>query len=337
MKLNFEQIKSITQGAEIIKKNDGINFFRFTKDEQRIYSTTEFYPKTFSTAGIRMDFITDGNELNLKIETKTATTRTYFSMDVFVNEKHIGSITNFDDSVSKEDYTVKNYQLGKYFKKFTLGEGKKNVSIIFPWSVATTLEEMEIENATYIVPFEKRKKLVLYGDSITNGYDALYSFNTYAVQLGNILDAEIYNKAIGGEVFFPELVGMSSITEPDYVVVAYGSNDWGKKEREDFNIRCSKFFKEISYRYSKSTIFVITPIWRADYREYRKFGQFEEVEKYIKEVCSLYKNIRVISGFDFVPHDTNLFADLRLHPSDKGFEHYITNLSREIEKEVKNA
>ena len=42
------------------------------------------------------------------------------------------------------------------------------------------------------------------------------------------------------------------------------------------------------------------------------------------------KNVKVISGFDFVPMDENLFGDLRIHPNDKGFEYYFENLVKQI-------
>ena len=41
----------------------------------------------------------------------------------------------------------------------------------------------------------------------------------------------------------------------------------------------------------------------------------------------------MIQGFEFVPADESLFADLRLHPSDKGYEYFVENLIRGI-KEV---
>ena len=63
MLLNFEQIKSITQGAETVEQEKQIvNFYRFTDEERAIYSKTVFRQKAFATAGIRMEFETVSEE-----------------------------------------------------------------------------------------------------------------------------------------------------------------------------------------------------------------------------------------------------------------------------------
>jgi len=331
MKLSFEQIRDITNGAETVAKGvDAVQFFRFSKAEQHLYSETENYRKVFSTAGVRMDFRTDGDSLYLKIKTSVATSRTYFSMDIIENGKYIGSIKNFDDEVCDSDYTQTEFPLGGFMGKFSLAEGDKHISIIFPWSVATEIEELEIKNSTYIIPVKSGKKVMVLGDSITQGYDAMYTNNAYAVKLRDVFDAEVYNKAIGGEVFFPELVNAQRGIAPDYITVAYGTNDWSMREQDDFKVRCNDFFSNLAKAYPKALIFSITPIWRSDYKGERKFGDFFDVEEYIKKVCSEYKNIKVISGYDLVPHNERMYADLRLHPNDNGFKYYRKNLKKEI-------
>jgi len=67
-----------------------------------------------------------------------------------------------------------------------------------------------------------------------------------------------------------------------------------------------------------------------NFKEAKPFGDFFAVEKNIKDATSRFKNVKVISGFDLVGHDTKLFADLRLHPNDNGFNEYFENLSKKI-------
>ena len=64
--------------------------------------------------------------------------------------------------------------------------------------------------------------------------------------------------------------------------------------------------------------------------EEREFGRFEDVAPIIEKEASVYDNVSVISGFDFVPRDENMYADLRLHPNDRGFECYFGALSKKI-------
>lgn len=145
-----------------------------------------------------------------------------------------------------------------------------------------------------------------------------------------MLDAEEYNKAIGGEIYFPELAKAKEDFEPDYITVAYGSNDWSKCSREALTHNCKDFLCNLSNNYPNAKIFVITPIWRKDMNESRLFGDFKSVEEIIQKQAAAFSNISVIQGFEFVPQNEDLFADLRLHPNDKGFEYYFKNLSKHI-------
>lgn len=149
--------------------------------------------------------------------------------------------------------------------------------------------------------------------------------------MADLLSAEEYCKAIGGEFFNPDLALAYEPIEPDYITVAYGTNDWSKKTREYFTENCKKFYEILSEKYPKAKIFAITPIWRADINDEGKgFGDFSFVDSYIREVTRDLKNVVCIRGIDLVPHDRALFADFYLHPTDKGFDHYFKNLKKAI-------
>lgn len=51
-----------------------------------------------------------------------------------------------------------------------------------------------------------RSDISSYGDSITQGYDALFPSYSYINRFSMYLDAFIYNKAIGGDIFRPALI-----------------------------------------------------------------------------------------------------------------------------------
>lgn len=335
MILNFEQIKEITIGAESVERDgEGIKFYRFTKSERELYSKRPFYEKTFSTAGVGMEFETDGDGLRFQAEVKPSTSRSFFSVDVFANEKFVGGYQNFTQEQMQGNYVEKAFALGEISFETALGRGDKRVKIFFPWSVCMELKKIEIPNATYLKPVKKSRKMLAYGDSITHGYDAAYPSAAYVTRIAKEFDCELYNKAIGGEVFFPALAKAKGESSPDYILVAYGTNDFAVSEFADFTRRCREFFKNLTVNYPNSLIFAITPIWRADCLEERSLGEFSLVEKTVKAVCSEYENVKVISGFLFLPQDTELYSDLRLHPNDKGFEYYFKNLTREMKKYI---
>lgn len=333
MKLGLDQIRSICMGATRVEQADsGVRLLRFTKEQEELYKVTsaDFYKKTFATAGIRLAFETDSPSLFLKVNVTSGSSRKYFSFDVSVNGEIIDCLDNFSGVNLPRNYTTAELPLGLFSKQFALGEGRKQVCVYFPWSAAVELQELSLVGATYILPLTRDKKLLVFGDSITQGYDALRPSNRYASRLADLLQAEEFNKGIGAERFCPDLARMRDNLEPDYITVAYGTNDWSGLDEASFMEKCDAFYGALSKSYPNAKIFAITPIWRQDYKGPKKFGPFEQVEADIREITSKYPNICCISGFSFVPSDEEYFADLRLHPNDRGFQHYADNLYIQI-------
>lgn len=333
MKLNLSQIKTITTGAvKITEEADGFHFHRFTEEQEELFRARrdDFYQKTFCTAGVQLRFRTDSRSLSLKAEFFHEAARQYFAMDIFVDGKYLDSVSNFENVELPVNYTGMELPAGEYEKNYVLQAGEKEIRIYMPWSVRTVIRELTLDDGASVIPVRPKYKLLCFGDSITHGYDLLHPSCRHAAQLADFLNAEEFNKAIGGDKFFPELAKTREDFLPDYIVVAFGTNDWDCCPREFTENCCRSFYKNISQTYPDAKIFAITPIWRADMDQQREFGAFSDVEKMIRSAVVDLENVTVIRGFDFVPHDVALYADLRLHPNDAGAAYYYKNLSSRI-------
>ena len=344
MKLGMETIRAITLGAEYLWEEEGaIRFSRFTREQQELYQRSglerraDFYGRCSTSAGIRLCFKTDSPTLKLAVEVRKGCARTYFSFDVFVNGQPVGYLENYSQCELPRHYTVVELPLGEFAKEFQLGEGEKTVTVYFPWAVCPLLQELALEDGAFVEPVKPAKKLLAFGDSITQGYDALRSSSRYVAGLADRLGAEEFNKGIGGEIFFPELAGTKEGFVPDYITVAYGTNHFRKNTTHDFVNRCKAFYENLSANYPPSKIFAITPIWRKESQGIRAIGPFERIEEGIREAVKELPNVTVIRGFDLVPKSEEYFADLRLHPNDQGFGHYAENLYQAIQKELERA
>lgn len=325
MKLTRTQIQAITKGAERITEQDGaVSFFRFTQAEEELYKkrNQDFYQKSFATAGIRLEFFTDSRHLSLSVRVSSGSSRKFFSHDVLVNGKLIGSLS------SRETNT------GLFSDSFDLGLGEKQVCVYLPWSVASKILSLELDDGATLTPVKKSRKMLIYGDSITQGYDALRPPRAYAARLTDALDAEAFNKAIGGEVFCAPLAELAESRELDVITVAYGTNDFSRGDFERFEGHASAFYRTLAKKYPSAKIFAITPIWRADYEKDTGFGEFFRVRETISRIADTLDNVTVIDGFDFVPKNPSYFADLRLHPNDEGFDLYADALIREIQQHL---
>ena len=333
MKLNFEQIKAISTGAVRFEEDEnGVRLYRFTKQQEQLYKETniEFYNRSQSTAGVKFAFKTNSKSLRIKTKIVSRYCRRYFSFDVFVNGEVKGYLDNFPADVCMDTY-IKTKLLSEQFEKeFDLGDGVKTVQVYLPWAVQAVIEEISLDDNAFVESVKAGKTLLAFGDSITQGMDAMRPSNRYVTKLANYLGADEVNKGISGECFFPPLAKTKDDLNPDYITVAYGTNDWSKKGRDVFQVNSKAFYQALRKNYPNTPIYAITPIWRADYQEEREFGLFEDVETDIQEAVKGIEHVTVIRGYDFVPKDISYFADFRLHPNDKGFEKYFEKLCMEI-------
>ncbi|MBQ8813442.1 MAG: SGNH/GDSL hydrolase family protein [Lachnospiraceae bacterium] len=336
MKLSNEQIQSICLGmVRAVTTEHGICPRRFTERQEEVYKRTDvgFHKNTLTAAGMKLCFETDSTSLFLKVNVSRGSSRTYFSFDVMVNGELVDYLDNFSDVELPVDYTKMELPHGEFSKYFALGEGIKQVCIYLPWSVAVEINEVSVDDNAFVRPVKPAKKMLVFGDSITQGYDALRPSNRYVARLAEKFDSEEINKGIGGEVFFPELAESPDNFETEYVLVAYGTNEWIKSTEEDFKERCYAFYRALSQNYPNAKIFAITPIWRKDSQQKSPFGDFCKVKTDIQEIVKVFENIICIDGYEFVPQDEIYFADLRLHPNDSGFDFYFRSLSQKIKDE----
>lgn len=328
MTLDIKTIKEIMCGAVDVKEEDGhYVIYRFTDEELSV----EGNPNVHYSSGVRLSFKTDAKSVKIKFRVRNLAVRSYFSLDIYRDGILAGSISNCTDT--SEKFAEKQYNLGAFSGEFPLSDGEKKVDIVLPHSVKCEIEYIELENASFVKPVKKNKVLLAYGDSITQGYDALRPVNTYAYRLADALDAELYNKGLGGAPFCPYLVkAENGVTNPDYITVAYGTNDWGGHDADTLKANCEGFLRELHGKYPDVPTFVLSPIWRADIETPKKAGTFENVEEIIKNACELYENMTFVHGLGLVPADISLFGDKWVHPNDEGFRHYADNLAKIIKE-----
>ena len=335
MKLSVRQIESITKGTVRVEERDGgVVFHRFTAAQEEYYRTTNpsfrFYEKSLATAGVRLQFKTNSRHLFLKAELTAGSSRTYYAFDVFTNGEFLDSLDNFSVVEIPTVYTSVSLPLGTAEKQFDLGDGEKTVCVYFPWSVAVNLQEVTLDDGATVEPIVTSKKLLAFGDSITQGYDALHPSARYIGKLADHLGMEEINKAIGGEIFCPILAALSDAFTPDLITVAYGTNDWSGQPRELTEQNCMAFFKVLRESYPNTPITAFTPIWRANYTEEKPFGAFSEVAAMIRKAADEAGGVQVVEGFTLVPHDVSYYADGYLHPNDAGFEQYFYGLQEQM-------
>ncbi len=325
MILSQEQIKSITKGAERIelKENGYFQFYRFTKLEEEVYAAhpraNEFLRSTYRPAGIRFALYTDSDFLAFDITSGKSDSIGVAKFDVYENGVMTKNIA--------VDYNYMNFAK----INISLSKGEKLLELYFPYNAYVQLANVELADNATLTPASRKYKMLAYGDSITHGSTAGHPSFSYAPALARMLNADLTNKGIGGEEYYPKLIEEPAKETPDWITVAYGTNDWRHRTTTEFDEYCSEFLKRLTDLYPSTPVFVVTPTWRADSNIVTPYGApTTEVDARVRTLAVPFKNVTVIHGWNLIPHVTSFYADNRLHPNDLGFNIYAANLYKEI-------
>jgi hypothetical protein len=99
MELTFEQIMSAMAGAVTYEVEEGTLYpRRLTEEQAAVYQDYPFFLRNSkATAGMRFSFETNSRVFDCTFRFKEASSRSYYSFDVFVNDRCVGFIDNFSD------------------------------------------------------------------------------------------------------------------------------------------------------------------------------------------------------------------------------------------------
>lgn len=328
MKLTFDQIKSACSGAvTVTQEDDLIHFYRMhPAQREAILARSEvFYKRSNATAGVKLDFRTDSTSLFLDMNASPST-MSFFAVDIIVNGKLIGSVDNFSHEKLPVFFAEKAYQYGDFSGRFDLGPGEKTVRVHLPWGPVASIRELSLDDGATFVPAVPEKKVLFYGDSITQGMNCLHPSDTYTARIADALGMAEYNKAIAGTRSSPHITAVREEFTPDVIVVAYGTNDWTGSTTDEFRRDYRAMHEDIQKNYPGVPVFALTPIFRYQMNECRVMGAFCKVAPIIQEICADFPNVTVIDCFPFIRHDRLCFGDGTLHPNAKGFDYYFKGL-----------
>ncbi len=314
--------------VEAVESGGEWTFHRFLPKQAQAYrdaGNEDFYRKTFATAGVRLAFRTDAESLSFDYRLAYGSSRSFAFFDICVDGAIIAHV-----GLDKDDGE-------RHRAEAALGPGAKDVEIYFPWSRQAFVSPVSLGGATFATPLRRPRTMISFGDSITQGYDAQYPSIAFAEAIARHLGADALNKAIGGDRFFPALLDKADAFQPDFVLVAYGTNDWRHSLADDVRARARAFYGRLAALYHAARILAVTPLWRAAPPSDSDFGEDVRcIDRIIREACSDIPSATVIPGYNLVPHLPEFYSDRRLHPNDIGFALYAQNLLVEIQRTMRD-
>lgn len=329
MLLNKETLENITLGhlRTELDEDGYLSFSRFTEAQKEYYAkrNPEGFLKIFATAGMRFDFHTDADIFSFDYKMKIASSRLFYGMDLYID----GALTQHYDPSSKNTSCEGSVS-------FTLPAGFHRVTLYMPNLTCLSVKNAALAGAMVLRAVKPVKKILFVGDSITQGYDAVYPSLSYVNCLSRRFDAEVLNQAIGGEVFDPDFVDTAMDFAPDLIVIAFGTNDWCKaSSREESLEKEAALIDKMKFLARAVHIVCVSPMWRGDTANVQTpSGDFRETVLAIGATAKR-KRIMSVDGYDLVPHLPEFYSDKVLHPNDLGFLIYAENLGKELEKYIR--
>jgi lysophospholipase L1-like esterase len=311
MKLDFQTIKTITIGTARIWESDGVyNFCKMTQKQiDAFYVLSDFLGKgAEATTGIRLDFYTNS---------KT------FAFTPANSGRYEVKINGFLVNTKANQGEKKTFEL----------EGEENrVTLYLPSHSKGVLESVEIDDGACVKPCNYDFKMLMIGDSITQGWNSGIDSLSYAYIVSENLNANTVIQGIGGA--FYDLTTIDKIDfAPDVITVAYGTNDANRvKDLDNFTQVCENYLNLIKENYPNARVIVITPITRLDNEENKAYGNVRLVDKVIKE-CAERLGLEVICGMKMLPQAEEFMND-NLHPNGFGFSIYGKNLTAELKSRL---
>lgn len=311
MKLSNEQVRAITFGAlRINEDSNGLHFYRLTQKQLDAWKEQRevLFERAESSAGIRLDFHTNSQSFAFRAPMGK-------KFEIYV------------DDLLRKQIILDTEKEARIPLCDPLGHKKDDyrVTLYFPsHDERGVIEWVELDDGATVTPHKFDRKWLFIGDSITQGWAALFDSLSYALRVSRFFNAEPVVQGVGGGYFHEDTFDHIDF-DPDIVSVAYGTNDWGHFETlGELREHASAHLSLIAKEYADKKRFFISPIWR-DKRIVKATGTFEKCRAVVIDEAKKHGFIH-IDGLTLVPPLPAFFYDEYLHPDNNGFSLYAENL-----------
>ena len=302
---------------------------RFFPEQMDHFEDIGRYDRAYATAGVVIDFATDGTEVSLDCRILRP-----------LNPKHVLYKTVMEGSTNNGVRPFGTAEEGNVDGIDIVVAGR-NIATIAPvdgelrFAFENRLHE-ELEVRIYLPsimtvavgnlrtngslkPVPARGYLLALGDSITQGFICGNPSAGFPAQIASTMGLDLVNQAVAGHVFDEAALGSFSLwrkEQPELIVVAYGTNDWAhKRSPEGIEGDAVAYLDRLSWYFPKVPIYVLSPLWRVDEHEPKQCGvPLTWMHQMLGRVCSRNVNMHVVDGYHGIPKDPSLFSDGRLHP-----------------------
>ncbi|MHB1152390.1 MAG: SGNH/GDSL hydrolase family protein [Eubacteriales bacterium] len=304
----------IFKGTVQVRCENGIYTpLRFTDKQFARYKDIPRCCYPYASSGVKMEFITD--EPCIKFTYNFGAVWLFNgqpTFDIYENDGLNQIVYGITDS-SPHEIT---------YNRLHVGSSK--ITIYLPVDAETYISGIKIGN--YMITEPRAKKLLLLGDSISQGLMVRYSSLCYAALIERYYHFDMLNQGVGGDIYDATALDETLPFNPDYVIIALGTNDvYFIDDYDVIQTNINDYYEKINKLYGTKKVIVITPPYQVGIENNpHTYELLKKITDKIILQASVY-HFDVVCGFDLVPHDPAFFTD-PAHPNDLGFSQYAFNL-----------
>ena len=320
MKFSANSLKKLIKGACYFEEEQGyLSPFRFSKKQIDLTKKDGYNEawrnRVLFSGGIRIELKTDAEHISLDY-------KAYFG-DCEIG----GRSKSLDTWVNGVLFSVIDINKIKGKVLISLPAGEKSVTIYLP-----NYCHLSIKNFTasgkYKSVKDKGQKVLVIGDSITNGFGSMFSSGSYFNELQRLTGYNMLSQGIGGYRCEPaDLMYIDSFM-PDKIITFLGTNWYNCPDCYDYEKATADYYKKLTELYKGKEIIAISPIWRDDGVDRERFDWCRSI---VKRECEKYESITFVDGYTLVPLVNECFCD-KIHPNEYGCLLLAQNLYKIIKK-----
>lgn len=287
--------------------------------------------RSLQSSNVRLLIKTDSSYVTLNWKVDAKFDKYEVKGEVFCDKKfHSSFVPDSSEYFNKNIFRANN-------------EGDHLWEIHFPWCTIAVIEHILLgKKASLCSPDEdKREIMLIYGSSITQGYDSKTATGTWPFIMAEALDIDFYNLGFGGAAFYEKAVAEYIASRKDwrYLTIEAGTNTSGGYETPDsYKITLNNFLDIIRASHPSLPIMCFTSTLFEDHDlKGMKNGYgflIEDYRKATRETVSQRmesdKNIFIAEGMEWLSEKR--FLNDNIHPNNAGMKKIGMGVAAEWEK-----
>lgn len=202
------------------------------------------------------------------------------------------------------------------------------VRVVFPHGVEVRVQAIEGEVAPPRPEQLPGGRFLVYGSSITQGYDSVRPGDPYPARLARAMRLDAFNLGFGSGAFLePQMADwIAARSDWDFAVLELGVNLLSRVSADEFRQRVRTFLTRIAAAHPAKKIWVVDQFF--SFRDLSGSAKQAEFRTIVREVVAelALPEVRHVDGRSLLTEPTGLGADL-LHPAPEGFAEIARNLA----------